>query len=330
MRDDEKRYGFKLGEDRLPEPDEPPVDDLLLADELPPPPYDRLRRRITLLGVLMPLLLAGLIVAGYLDIKRRVSQTENAGSMEVLNLSRDLESSFSSLSVRQAKLEEAMAKMISDVEKKNAALKTGLQSDLQKALAEIRSLKGELKGLKQELAGMEKKRLSEVGRLKKELQALRAEVKSVGGNSESADREAAVRVSNIERALKEMRSRLADLKTMKTQLADLAEAMRLAAVTTMEAKSRSLEAEENLQKVRRELERQLAAKLDRSFLAEELKAEAQRNQKRMALLTSRLSDRIVTLEKKVALLTTYVTRLRKSIKTAPRTSRKVQEQNIKE
>ncbi len=327
---DDKTYGFKMGDDDLPEPEEPPVEDLLLTSELPPQPYDRLRRRITVLGVLMPLLLAGLIVAGYLDIKRRVSQTENTGSMEVLNLSRDLESSFSSLSVRQAKLEEAMGKMVAEVEKKNAALKTGLQAELQKAVAEVKSLKKSLAELNQRLAGVEKKQRSEVDRLKGELKSLRAELKRIGGKSESADRKAAVRVSNLEKTLEEMQGYLGEFKTMQGQLADLAEAMRLSAVTTMEAKSRAVEAEQNLQKLRQELEQQLATKLDRRSLADELKAEAQRNQKRMALLTARLSDRIVTLEKKVSLLTTQVKRLRKSLRVPSRSSRKVQEQDIKE
>ena len=327
---DDKTYGFKMGDDDLPEPEEPPVEDLLLTSELPPQPYDRLRRRITVLGVLMPLLLAGLIVAGYLDIKRRVSQTENTGSMEVLNLSRDLESSFSSLSVRQAKLEEAMGKMVAEVEKKNAALKTGLQAELQKAVAEVKSLKKSLAELNQRLAGVEKKQRAEVDRLKGELKSLRAELKRTGGKFESADRKAAVRVSNLEKTLEEMQGYLGELKTMQGQLADLAEAMRLSAVTTMEAKSRAVEAEQNLQKLRKELEQQLATKLDRRSLADELKAEAQRNQKRMALLTARLSDRIVTLEKKVSLLTTQVKRLRKSLRVPSRSSRKVQEQDIKE
>ncbi|GEM_PF-2563764 len=327
---DDKTYGFKLGDDDLPEPEEPPVEDLLLSSELPPPPYERLRRRITVLGVLMPLLLAGLIVAGYLDIKRRVSQTENTGSMEVLNLSRDLESSFSSLSVRQAKLEEAMSKMIAEVEKKNAALKTTLQAELQKAVAEVKSLKKSLAEINQRLAGAEKKQHAAVERLKGELKSLRTELKRIGEKSESADRKAAVRVSNLEKTLEEMQGYLGELKTMQGQLADLAEAMRLSAVTTMEAKSRAVEAEQNLRKLRQELEQQLATKLDRRALANELKAEAQRNQKRMALLTARLSDRIVTLEKKVALLTTQVKRLRKSLRVPSRTSRKVQEQDIKE
>ncbi len=327
---DDKTYGFKLGDDKLPEPDEPPVDDLLLAEELPPPPYERLRRRITVLGVLMPLLLAGLIVAGYLDIKRRVSQTENTGSMEVLNLSRDLESSFSSLSVRQAKLEEAMGKMAAEVEKKNTALKTSLQADLRKTAAEVRALKKSLAEVKQELAGAQQKQRAEVNRLKAEVKSLRAELKRVGGNSESADRKAAVRVAKLEKSLEEVQGYVGELKTMQGQLADLAEAMRLSAVTTMEAKSRAIEVEKNLQKLRQELEQRLAAKLDRQALADELKAEAQRNQKRMALLTARLSDRIVTLEKKVSLLTTQVKRLHKKLRVPARTSRKVQEQDIKE
>lgn len=310
---DDKTYGFKLGDDQLPDPEGLPPDEPLLSSEMPPPAYDRLRRRITLVAVLLPLFLSALIVAGYLDIKRRVSRTENAGTMEVLNLSRDLESSFSSLSVKQAKLEESMARMIAEVQKKSEALKAGLKSDLQKTSAEIVSLE-------KALAGLEKKQSAEVGRLKKEMRSLKAEIKSVGENFKSADRRMASRASAIEASLQEMQR----------QLADLAEAMRLAAVSTMEAKRRALDAGESLRKVKSELEARLATKLDRQSLADEFRAEQQRYDKKMARLTARLSDRMLTIEKQLRLLTTYVTRLQRSIKTAPRAPKKMQEQDIKE
>jgi len=310
---DDKTYGFKLGDDQLPEPGGLPPDDLLLSSEMPPSAYDRLRRRITLVAVLLPLLLSALIVAGYLDIKRRVSRTENAGTMEVLDLSRDLESSFSSLSVKQAKLEESMTSMVSEMQKKSDALKKGFKSDLQKTSAEIESIK-------KALGGLEKKQLTEVAHLKKELQSLKSEIKRIGGNFKSADRKMASRATAIETSLQEMQR----------QLADLAEAMRLAAVSTMEAKRRALDAEENLRKVKSELEARLATKLDRKSLADEFNVEQQRYDKKMARLTARLSDRILTIEKQLRLLTTYVTRLQRSIKTTAHPPKKMLEQDIKE
>lgn len=309
---DEKSYGFKLGDDKLSEPQEAPLDNLL-QNGITPPAYDRLRRRVTLLSVVMPLLLAGLIIVGYLDIKRRVSQTQNTGTMEVLNLSRDLESSFSSLSVKQAKLEESMTRLIAEVQKRSDALKAGLKSDLQKTHKNIETLKIAL-------AALEKKQLTVVEKMKTQLKSLKGEIKSVGSDLKSSDRKMTDRASSLE----------ASVEGMQDHLVDLADAVRLAAVSTMEAKRRSEDVEEEIRSIKYALEQQLASKLDKKSLSEELRTEQLRYEKKMAQLTGRLSDRLSTLERRIALLTTYVAHIRKSGKTTTRPPQKMMEKDIKE
>ena len=78
------------------------------ADELR---IERLSQRMTLISILIPVLIVVILGIAYLDIKRRVIRTEDTGAETVHHLSQDLESRFSSLSLSQAHLEEALAKL---------------------------------------------------------------------------------------------------------------------------------------------------------------------------------------------------------------------------
>ncbi len=78
---------------------------------------EKLGHRVTLITILIPILIAVIIVVSYLDIKQKVVQTQTTGTLGVQNLSKDLESRFSSLSVRQAKLEDILEKEQQNIEK---------------------------------------------------------------------------------------------------------------------------------------------------------------------------------------------------------------------
>jgi DNA repair exonuclease SbcCD ATPase subunit len=78
------------------------------ADELR---IERLSQRMTLISILIPVLIVVILGVAYLDIKRRVIRTEDTGAETAQHLTEDLESRFSSLSLSQAHLEEAVAKV---------------------------------------------------------------------------------------------------------------------------------------------------------------------------------------------------------------------------
>jgi Tfp pilus assembly protein PilE len=91
-------------------PDEETEDNVIPAqvDELR---IERLSQRMTLISILIPVLIVVILGVAYLDIKRRVIRTEDTGAQTVHQLSEDLESRFSNLSLSQAHLEEALAKI---------------------------------------------------------------------------------------------------------------------------------------------------------------------------------------------------------------------------
>jgi chromosome segregation ATPase len=87
---------------------------------------EKLSTRVTLVAVLIPCLLVVVLVIAYLDIKNRVINTQHSGSMGVQNLSKDLESRFSNLSLKQAKMEEQLTETANALKTTTAALKISL------------------------------------------------------------------------------------------------------------------------------------------------------------------------------------------------------------
>ena len=97
---------------------------------------EKLNTRVTLVTVLIPCLLVIVVAVAYLDIKNRVINTQNSGSMGVQNLSKDLESRFSNLSLKQAKIELQLAENSKALETASASL----QVNLKKATAEFKRI----------------------------------------------------------------------------------------------------------------------------------------------------------------------------------------------
>jgi len=160
---------FRLGPEPPPEEEEIlRQEESVLKPDIGRADIRRLNRRVNVFTLLLPLLLIVIVLLGYLDIKRRVSQTQDSGSAEVLNLSKDLESSFSSLSVKQAELAEALDKQKSVSRKARAALAAGIGktrkslkqlsavvAGQQKRLAELQKMKKELRGVARKLGQLD-------------------------------------------------------------------------------------------------------------------------------------------------------------------------------
>lgn len=77
----------------------------------------RLSRRVTILFVLIPCLLCAIFVFGYLQVRKRLSQLQSAGSREVKTLSEDVLNKAASLSDQYVKLEKTLAAIQENVNK---------------------------------------------------------------------------------------------------------------------------------------------------------------------------------------------------------------------
>jgi chromosome segregation ATPase len=99
---------------------------------------EKLHKRITRISIIIPCLVVLIILAGYFDLKKTLSSVNTKGNMGVQTLSKELESRFSSLSVKEAKIEETLGKKIAELEKATASLTTATK-EAETAIRYIRS-----------------------------------------------------------------------------------------------------------------------------------------------------------------------------------------------
>ncbi len=113
---------------------------------------EKLSRRITFVSILIPCLITVILFVAYLDIKKRVGSMHSSGEA----VSQDLESRIASVSEKQAKLEDMLAKRIEPIEKAILSLQTELK-EATTAIRYIRSArKADNKTLKGAIADIEK------------------------------------------------------------------------------------------------------------------------------------------------------------------------------
>ena len=130
--------------------DNEPIDDKsAMREEIIEQRLEKLSIRVTLISILVPVLIFVIFTVAYLDMKSRIFSMHDTGVDELQKLSRDLESKFSSLSVRFAKfedsfsereaslkvIEESFSKKIVPMEKAVSVLETSMK-DVQKNIKE--------------------------------------------------------------------------------------------------------------------------------------------------------------------------------------------------
>ena len=99
---------------------------------------EKLHKRITRISIIIPCLVVLIILAGYFDLKKNLSSINTEGNMGVQTLSKELESKFSSLSIKEAKIEETLDKKIEALEKATSSLQTS-SKEADTAIRYIRS-----------------------------------------------------------------------------------------------------------------------------------------------------------------------------------------------
>lgn len=135
--------------------------DAQFQDEIDGQQLERLNRRITRISILIPCLLGVICFVAYFAVKQSLLQMNTTGTMEVQTLSKALESRFSSLSLKQAKLEEDLGKEIASIENR-----------LEKATTAIRYIRSARKADNKKTAGM-------VGAVSEDLKTITADIKQL-------------------------------------------------------------------------------------------------------------------------------------------------------
>ncbi|MBC8200306.1 MAG: hypothetical protein ISS67_06835 [Desulfobacterales bacterium] len=205
------------------------IPDTGFEEEIKDRGIEKLSRRITLVSILIPCLIAVILFVAYLDIKKRVGSMHSAGE----TVSQDLNSRLSLVSEKQAKLEDMLAKKI-EVELKEATTairyirsarkvdnKTlkGAIADIEKGLGPVRKdLKNAASGIKaldKNLANLGK----ELDKAKNDLNKMQADISLL--SSAKIDRKALDNVLNSRRKIYEQK-----LKQITEDLANKVESIR--------------------------------------------------------------------------------------------------------
>ncbi len=149
--------------------------DLQLRDEADASQLEKLNKRMTRISILIPCLLGAILLAGYFSIKTHLTQVNTTGAIGVQTLSKELESRFSSLSVREATLEESMGNKVGSLEKTAAAL----QKSVKEASTDIRQIRTARKADNQKTANAMEKMEKTLASMSKNLDKISSDLKSL-------------------------------------------------------------------------------------------------------------------------------------------------------
>ncbi len=219
MRSKTSDDGFKLDI-------EPEETESVYKEEINDLRLEKLSQRVTLISILIPIMIVVILAVTYLDIKKRVIKTQYTGTSSVQSLAKELDSRFSSLSLRQAELESRL----DAITKSNAALQIALDKNsgklrkmnksmaTAKALAKLNSkFDKEIKGVRSSLNSLENQYATLSTRINEELDAV---AKQIPGLSE--------RLNSMDQSVKA-------LETGKISKEDLDLAIKLEALKTKQA-----------------------------------------------------------------------------------------------
>ena len=139
-----------------------PLDESDIGPEIPAAVdelrMEKLNTRVTIISVLIPVLIVIVLVIAYLDIKKRVVHSEDTGTSSVQKLSSDLESKYSSLTIRQARIEDDMSRMIQRLDQSDAKMEVKFKqtgdsmSGLKQSLVNKKELNRSEKALNKKIA----------------------------------------------------------------------------------------------------------------------------------------------------------------------------------
>jgi len=150
--------------------------DVILREEFKKQRIDKLSQRITVVAVLLPCLIGIVLLVAYLDIKKRVATNIHAGTTVVTNLSKDIESQLSSISLRHQEFEKNITHSLSTLEKSIASINSQANK-IEKSMAAIRSSKSDKKELESALIQIDQKLLP----IQTTIDSLTTEFQNLGG-----------------------------------------------------------------------------------------------------------------------------------------------------
>lgn len=184
----------------------------------------KLRRKINRVAFWISCLVLLLLLFAYLDVRKRLDAITDSGAPNILTLSKELDSKFSSLSIRQARVEALIDEKIAAMQKAAALLAKELDQT-EKALAGLRATTPD----KQALAGtvlaeMNKKMGAE---LDKRIAPVGADMEKMAAEFKKLSTEEKALKDRFEKRFDSLAASLKDLSAASAALKKETEALRV-------------------------------------------------------------------------------------------------------
>jgi ABC-type transporter Mla subunit MlaD len=163
---------------------------------------EKLGTRVTLIAILVPVLIFVIFTFAYLDIKNRIFSMHDTGVDELQKLSRDLESRFSSLSVKFAGFEDSFAERETSLK----AIEESFSKKITPLEKAVSTLENSIKDVKKNIQESEKN-ISEI---------VAAQADKI--NKKEFDTNFAVMEKSLETAQKDMQTVMSQMKALDTNV----------------------------------------------------------------------------------------------------------------
>jgi chromosome segregation ATPase len=207
MIDDEDYSSFKFEADD----EEPDSEQTIYREEAKDRRVEKLGHRVTIISILIPVLIGAIFYIAYRDITSRVSRSQDTGSMEIQNLSAQLEENFSQLSDKYGELETALTQKLEELEKVDRAMKDNLK-EAENTVNRINATKADKKDQQETVAKID----AAVVPLQQELQDL----KSIVADLQDRDNEIKQQLADISAGMDKLSNEFRnDLTKIQTNLA---------------------------------------------------------------------------------------------------------------
>lgn len=214
---------------------------------------DKLSRRITLITILIPCLIGGILFLVYRDIQTRVGQVSDTGTSKVRTLSKDLKSRYSFLSVKHAKLQGDFTEKISSLEKTNASL----QKNLQEATTAIRYIRSARKSDNKKMA----KAIDAINKTLEILAPLPQNLETMASELKLSDQNLSKELGNFSQSLEGIRNNLIKIQA---DIVYLASAKTDNEAFNLALKNQQKNHQQALQQTKRDIDKKIAS-LERSL-----------------------------------------------------------------
>lgn len=129
--------------------------DSAFQDEIRELRMEKLSKRVTVLAILIPCLIGGLIAFAYIDLKKKVVINQDTGTRTIQDLSKDFDARLYDLTSKYNELENTLANRAAALEKNFSSLKFRLYKNENK-IKKLRTSKADKKDQETALKNLEK------------------------------------------------------------------------------------------------------------------------------------------------------------------------------